>query len=432
MSLLRDGPPINMRWIKLFRHSREALIFSILVVMLLVSLQGLVAVHRIEASNRQLVEQSLPLFEVIQTVRNRLNRQEKLFHQYYLDGQMQTFTAAVTAATAQTRQDLEKMTVVLGPVPAVEKMDAAVIQLNQIAERFDQAMLAPTDWDKAREVLADFTPVAAKIDKLSHALLARVNTSVRDNADLSLSETENGLLWIGSMSFVLFVAAVILLGINRSLNLALVEQRRMAGFPEHNPDPVMALNKQGDIIYANPGTRKLIKNRFQSASLEKFLPDTISQLMLKAREKETVVRVEQELASSVYAIELHWLKDLAEYHLYLSDVSEQKRAQEKLTYMAYHNVLTGLPNRQELERIFSRHPPCYLLLFEIDDFQQVITSSGHAVAESLIRAFVQRLGTFYATGKDGVFQIDSNLFVLLPVSVSDIAVNRFDGNSFGC
>jgi len=275
--------------------------------MFLVSLQGLVAVHRIEAQNRKLVDQTLPLFEVIQSVRHRLNEQEKLFHQYYLNGQMVSFTSLVGSLSRQNQRDLNQISTVLGTLPVLEKINTSLIKLNTIAENFDKAMQTPTDWDKARDVLADFTPVASKIGQHSFELLTLVNTSVKDNADETLAETENALLWSGSMIFVLFITAVILLQINRSLNLALIEQRRLSGFPEHNPDPVLALNESGDIIYANPGAKNLVRNGVQPSPLHCLIPDDFDQLMAKAKMHDGVAKKQHELFGKTYSVELHGL-----------------------------------------------------------------------------------------------------------------------------
>ncbi len=407
-----------MKWLRYVGFKRHVVVLSVLIMMFLVSLQGLVAVHRIEAQNRKLVDQTLPLFEVIQSVRHRLNEQEKLFHQYYLNGQMGSFTSLVGSLSRQNQRDLNQISTVLGTLPVLEKIDTSLIKLNTIAENFDKAMQTPTDWDKARDVLADFTPVASKIGQHSFDLLTLVNTSVKDNADETLAETENALLWSGSMIFVLFITAVILLQINRSLNLALVEQRRLSGFPEHNPDPVLALNESGDIIYANPGAKNLVRNGVQPSPLHRLIPVDFDQLMAKAKMHDGVAKKQHELFGKTYSVELHWLGELTEYHLYLSDISEQKRAQERLQYMAFHNSLTGLPNRQALEQAFLHQGYEYLLLFEVDDYQHIITSSGHATAESTITAFVRGLEAFLDKQKKQLFQIETNLFVFLANSSS--------------
>jgi len=86
--------------------------------------------------------------------------------------------------------------------------------------------------------------------------------------------------------------------------------------------------------------------------------------------------------------------------------------------MAFHNLLTGLPNRQALEQAFLHQDSEYLLLFEVDDYQHIITSSGHATAESTITAFARGLEAFLDKQKKQLFQIETNLFVFLADSSS--------------
>src|SRR5262249_36740584 len=43
-------------------------------------------------------------------------------------------------------------------------------------------------------------------------------------------------------------------------------------------------------------------------------------------------------------------EDAPVLYAFLRDISERRRSQEQLTYLAYHDPLTGLPNRSQIER----------------------------------------------------------------------------------
>jgi len=411
-----------MKWLRYFSRPRHAVVFSVLLLMFLSSLQGLIAVNRIEASNRLLVEDALPLIEIIQSVSHRLNEQEKLFYQYYLNGHLDGFVSLLGAYTRQNRRDLEQLSSALGNLPELETINTSLIKLNTVAERFDSTMQTPVDWDKARGVLADFSPIVSKITLQSNLLLSQINSNVGEYADESVLEIEKTLVSVGSMILLLFITGTILLQINRSLNLALIEQQRLSSFPEHNPDPVLALNDNGVIIYANPGAKDLVRRETSERQLHCLLPANVEQLMVDAKTHDGVITNHHLLFGKTFSLELHWLRELREYHLYLSDISERKSAQERLQYMAFHSSLTGLPNRQALELAFSNEAPEYLLLFEVDDYQDVITSSGHATAESIIIAFAKGLEDFVGKDQQQLFQIETNLFVFLADSSSQAAL----------
>ncbi len=88
----------------------------------------------------------------------------------------------------------------------------------------------------------------------------------------------------------------------------------------------------------------------------------------------------------------------------ISQQLEQRNQQlaetaRQLHTLAMHDELTGIYNRRHivelLERqrqLFQRHgTPCSLVLFDIDHFKQVNDRHGHAVGDTVLTAFVQRI-----------------------------------------
>ncbi|MCK1677912.1 EAL domain-containing protein [Bradyrhizobium sp. 147] len=81
------------------------------------------------------------------------------------------------------------------------------------------------------------------------------------------------------------------------------------------------------------------------------------------------------------------------------DVTEQRRSEAKITYMAQHDALTELPNRvllrARLEQAFAdtrsgvRH--LAVLMIDLDRFKEVNDTLGHPAGDSLLRAAATRL-----------------------------------------
>jgi diguanylate cyclase (GGDEF)-like protein/PAS domain S-box-containing protein len=111
------------------------------------------------------------------------------------------------------------------------------------------------------------------------------------------------------------------------------------------------------------------------------------------------------------------------------DVSERVELQEKLAHFAYHDVLTGLPNRALFSERIARAldgplPPSgarqlAVLFLDLDGFKAVNDSSGHAAGDQLLVQAAHRLSRVCRPG-DTVARFGGDEFaVLLERDVSE-------------
>ena len=113
------------------------------------------------------------------------------------------------------------------------------------------------------------------------------------------------------------------------------------------------------------------------------------------------------------------------YLLILSDISEQKRAEEKLRRLANYDSLTGLPNRALLlDRVerglehANRHDKSMALFFiDLDKFKQVNDSLGHKAGDELLKIISTRL-THKLRKEDTVARLGGDEFVIMIEGVS--------------
>jgi diguanylate cyclase (GGDEF)-like protein/PAS domain S-box-containing protein len=81
------------------------------------------------------------------------------------------------------------------------------------------------------------------------------------------------------------------------------------------------------------------------------------------------------------------------------DITERKAEERRLTQLAMHDALTGLPNRASFERRIeealqrrrSSDVQLAVMLMDVDNFKRVNDSLGHAAGDLLLAAFAKRL-----------------------------------------
>ena len=107
-------------------------------------------------------------------------------------------------------------------------------------------------------------------------------------------------------------------------------------------------------------------------------------------------------------------------NMFLRDITERKLREEQVTFMAYHDKLTGLPNRamfeQHLELVLvrARHDAnaAGLLYLDVDRFKTVNDSLGHEAGDDMLREVAVRLRGAARSG-DLVVRLGGDEFVLV-------------------
>ncbi|NVJ61381.1 MAG: EAL domain-containing protein [Gammaproteobacteria bacterium] len=102
-----------------------------------------------------------------------------------------------------------------------------------------------------------------------------------------------------------------------------------------------------------------------------------------------------------------------------SDITEQKRAEDKLIYLANYDTLTGLPNRALFHQRLSEainHPPSQgfsLVNIDVDHFKQINDSLGHNVGDQLLQRVALILKQHMPIGEGTVARTSGDEFTLL-------------------
>ncbi|HVY06635.1 MAG TPA: EAL domain-containing protein [Burkholderiales bacterium] len=117
--------------------------------------------------------------------------------------------------------------------------------------------------------------------------------------------------------------------------------------------------------------------------------------------------------------------------LIIRDVTDRKRAEEHIEYLAYHDELTGIPNRAHFQRAFEhtiassqqRGLKSALMVVDLDRFKNINDIIGHEAGDQLLKQVAARLRTCLRDS-DVLARLGGDEFVILMEDASSIdAVN---------
>ena len=114
----------------------------------------------------------------------------------------------------------------------------------------------------------------------------------------------------------------------------------------------------------------------------------------------------------------------AAYRRLEEEMGERERAQRALRHLAFHDTLTGAPNRalflERLGEVVGRGTGRVAVLFlDLDDFKTVNDTLGHGAGDQLLSATVGRVRTFLREA-DMVARMGGDEFAILLADVDDV------------
>ncbi|WP_177229368.1 sensor domain-containing diguanylate cyclase [Dyella sp. OK004] len=108
------------------------------------------------------------------------------------------------------------------------------------------------------------------------------------------------------------------------------------------------------------------------------------------------------------------------FYALTTDITDIKRAEQELAYLAHYDALTGLANRRyfvdclhlALERARAARFPLMLLIIDVDHFKSINDSYGHGTGDAVLREIAHRLKSV-TRKSDVVARLGGDEFVIL-------------------
>ena len=202
------------------------------------------------------------------------------------------------------------------------------------------------------------------------------------------------------------------------------ELSRLASFPRLNPNPVLEVDLSGDLIYQNPAAREIFPDLGEKGSRHAVLADLDAAVSRLALGEETFVADEVAVERSHYhrVVSLVTANDLI--RIYAIDITRRKTLEDQLAHRAFHDGLTGLPNRAlfmdrlglALERTRrtggETTNPVAVLFVDLDRFKSINDSLGHGAGDALLIGVSERLQEAVRPG-DTVARLSGDEFCVL-------------------
>ncbi len=198
--------------------------------------------------------------------------------------------------------------------------------------------------------------------------------------------------------------------------------RILAQFPEGSPNPIFRAGEDGRILYANPSALDLLKH--WESWTDRFLPeDLISGIQNLPGDYG---RIEYQRNDRFFNILISYHRDQKAYYLFILDITDIRKSEEQLRYQAYHDDLTGLPNRvlfedrlSQLIHYAEREKRTLAVLFlDIDNFKTLNDSLGHKTGDDYLKIISRRLSKI-CREEDTIARLGGDEFVILLPNIND-------------
>ena len=375
----------------------------LIVLILGIILAGLVYQKNeaVLTASENIVSHNLPNLHALFTIKDLTIQQKAIVYNLYASGDHEKFIIEYKRNREQIRSYIAQFKQHAIFKHYIATVEETMARLHILITQFDQQLTSNDDEHHIIELLTDITNVyqsiPSKIEDMINLEQANANQG-GEKTETAITQVKHVVTGLGISIFVisLFVGYYM----NNYIRDQ-AERRSLSMFPERNPNPVLRLNSAGKLEYANPMAVALLKkidNKLDDPLT--LLPETfLPQLQHYKIAHDFNTPIDYQVGTYILEANIHWLPDLNIFHIYISDVTDRKKAEEQLIHQAYHDALTGLPNRRQFLHDTQSHllvsrekaSKTAVILIWLDRFNLVTGSLGHNIGDNLLQTIASRL-----------------------------------------
>ncbi|RKL67905.1 GGDEF domain-containing protein [Salipaludibacillus neizhouensis] len=215
-------------------------------------------------------------------------------------------------------------------------------------------------------------------------------------------------------------------------NLEESEERYRSLFMNHS-EAIITLDLDGNFYNVNPASEKLSGYKYEELIQQSFIP-----LLKKAHIEKVLYHFNKTLQGAPQTYECSIVKKQGEQvnlvvtnipiivkgviqgiYGICKDITVQKSMQEKIEHMAFHDDLTGLPNRNFLNEKLKNtvinpesEQNLAVIFLDLDRFKFINDTLGHGIGDQLLIQVAKRIKAI-VRGKDIVARLSGDEYVIL-------------------
>jgi diguanylate cyclase (GGDEF)-like protein/PAS domain S-box-containing protein len=234
------------------------------------------------------------------------------------------------------------------------------------------------------------------------------------------------------------VTSYIIITIIRNLKSKLHQSNsRFQNMIESNQDLVWETDKDGFFSYVSPTFKLLLgyskedilgkaPTEFMSEAEIKNYHQTFDDYVLHHKPYQLLHKTVMDRSGHLLILQSSGIplfnahNEFQGYQGFDRDITQQEKDKEIIEHLAFHDQLTGLPNRKAIEKILmqelsraQRHKRFGALFFiDLDNFKRINDSLGHHVGDQLLQKVSQRIQK-YIREEDTIGRLGGDEFILL-------------------